>query len=73
MLRVKKTEEEVCQLPEPEDILFPEQRTYYTAKLMCEKVGGKMTIVDSDQKLRKLLNTFKKKKANMAEDGMHNT
>ena len=69
MLRVKRTEEEVCQLPKPEDILFPEQRTYSAAKLMCEKVGGKLTVVDSDQKLKKLVNIFKKKKANKAEDG----
>ena len=68
MMRVSKTEEEVCQLPEPEDILFPEQRTYSDAKLICEKVGGQMTVVNSNHMLRKLVDTFKKNKDNKAED-----
>ena len=73
MVRVSRTEEEVCQLPEPEDILFPEPRTYSGTKLLCEKVGGQMTVVNNNHTLMKLVDTFKKKAiymATKAEDGM---
>ena len=35
----------VCILPEPRDIVFPETKTVPDSKLLCNKLGGKMTVV----------------------------
>ena len=68
MVQDNKTEEEVCLLPKPRDILFPELRFYHDAKLLCKKVGGEITVVVSDEMQRGLVETFKKNLADKWED-----
>ena len=60
MVQDNTTEEEVCLLPKRRDIPFPELRTYDETKLLCNKVGGKITVVVNDEMQRGLVETFKK-------------
>ena len=60
MVRDNKSQEEVCLLPEQRDIVFPELRSYHDTKLLCKKVGGKMTVVTNDDMQKNLVEIFKK-------------
>ena len=57
--------EEVCQLPKPKDVVFPERRSMTDAKLFCTKLGGKLTIVSDQRKQDELIRKFKTKLAGM--------
>ena len=55
--------EEVCQLPKPQDVVFPERRSMTDSKLMCTKLGGKLTVVNDLKKQDELIARFNTKLA----------
>lgn len=55
--------EEVCQLPKPQDIVFPERRSMIDSKLLCTKLGGKLTVVTDQKKQDELIRKFNSKLA----------
>ena len=44
----KRTQEEVCKLPDPRDVAFPERRTYEKHNLLCKAINGKVTVITSE-------------------------
>ena len=44
---IEKTREDVCLLPKPKDIVFPESRTFTDSNLLCSKLKGHMSVTDS--------------------------
>ena len=54
-----RTVEEVCQLPKPEDVIFPEKRSYVGHQRMCNKMRGRVTVVKSDPMMDRLIDVFK--------------
>ena len=57
---IDKTIDEVCQLPQPKDIIFPEFRTNEASHLLCNKLKGEMTVTDSQAKQNALVNEYKR-------------
>ena len=53
--------EEVCQLPKPQDIIFPEYRTNADSHLLCKKLKGHLSVADSQEKMNHLIEEFKKR------------
>ena len=47
---IERTREDVCLLPKPRDIIFPESRTFTDSSLLCSKLKGHMSVVDSSAK-----------------------
>ena len=60
MVPDNQTEEDVCLLPKPRHIVFPEPRTYHDTQLLCKKVGGRITVVTDNKMQNGLVETFKK-------------
>ena len=56
---VEKGMDEVCLLPKPKDTIFPELRTFEDSHLLCNKLKGKMTIVDSQDKQDTLIKEYR--------------
>ena len=56
---VEKSMDEVCLLPKPKDTIFPELRTFEDSHLLCNKLKGKMTIVDSQDKQDTLIKEYR--------------
>ena len=52
--------EEVCQLPQPKDIIFPEHRTNEDAHLLCNKLKGHLSVADNQESMSVLIEEFKK-------------
>jgi hypothetical protein len=48
----------VCQLPEPKDVLIPEPRTVPDLKLLCEKIKGKVTVIKTYERQKDLIGKF---------------
>ena len=59
MTWIEKDMEEVCLLPQPKDILFPEYRTYEDFNLLCNKVNGHISVADSQSKMNALIEDLK--------------
>ena len=55
--------EEVCQLPKPQDVIFPERRSMMDSKLLCTKLGGNLTVVTDQRKQEELIRKFNAKLA----------
>ena len=53
--------EDVCILPRPMDIIFPEYRTYEDMLLLCNKLSGSLSVTDGQTKQDDLINEFKRK------------
>ena len=53
--------EEVCILPRPMNIIFPEYRTYEDMVLLCNKFSGSLSVTDGQTKQDDLINEFKRK------------
>ena len=58
---VEMSAEEVCILPRPTDIIFPEYQTYDDMLLLCNKLGGHLSVTDGQAKQDDLINEFEKK------------
>ena len=52
--------DEVCLLPKPKDTIFPERLTNEDSHLLCNKLKGKMTVVDSQDKQDALIKEYKR-------------
>ena len=48
----------VCILPEPRDVVFPGTKTVPDTKLLCNKLGGKMTVVKDQTHQDELITYF---------------
>ena len=60
LIQDTKSKDEVCLLPKKRHIVFPELRSYHDTKLLCQKVGGKITVVMDKEMQRQLITAFKK-------------
>ena len=47
---IEKSVEDVCLLPKPKDVVFPEDRTNEEMHLLCKKLRGHMSVTDSQAK-----------------------
>ena len=65
---IEKSTEEICLVPEPKDIIFPELRTNEDSHLLCKKLRGKMTVTDSQAKQDALIKEFKRARPNDFKD-----
>ena len=52
--------EEVCQLPQPKDILFPEYRTNTDTHILCNKLKGHLSVANTRDKMNLLIDKFKR-------------
>ena len=59
MVWVEKEEEEVCLLPQPKDIIFPEYRTNADFHLLCNKLKGHLSVADTQSKMEALSEELK--------------
>ena len=55
---IELTKEDLCLLPKPRDIVFPEKRTFADSTLLCRKLKGQLTITDSLAKQEALIAEF---------------
>ena len=55
---IERTREDVCLLPKPRDIIFPESRTFTDSSLFCTKLKGHMSVTDSPAKQAALAKEF---------------
>lgn len=58
MVSENRSIDEVCQLPKPTDVLFPEKRNMSDFKLLCDRMGGHVTVVNSTEKQSRLVKQF---------------
>ena len=58
---IEKSQDEVCLLPKPRDIVFPELRENEEMHLLCNKLKGSMSITDSQDTQNRLVEEFSKK------------
>ena len=49
MTKVEMSLDEICIPPRPGHVLFPEKRTMESLKLICTRVGGKVSVIKSNQ------------------------
>ena len=56
---IEKSMDEVCLLPKPKNTIFPELRTNEDSHLLCNKLGGEMTVVDSQDKQDALIKEYR--------------
>ena len=54
----ERTRDDVCLLPKPRDIIFPESRTFTDSSLFCTKLKGHMSVTDSQVKQAALAKEF---------------
>ena len=55
--------ETVCQVPKPQDVIFAERRSMTDSKLLCAKLGGKLTVVTDQDHQDNLITKFNTKLA----------
>ena len=55
MVKETRPFEEVCLLPKPRSIVFPELRSNSDSKLLCNKLKGELTVITSNEKQEELL------------------
>ena len=56
---IEKEMDEVCLLPQPKNILFPEYRNNADMHLICNKLKGHLTVADSQEIQEALIREFK--------------
>ena len=59
MAWIEREMKEVCLLPEPKDVIFPEYRTNAAIHLLCNKLNGQLSVADSQSKMDALIEEFK--------------
>ena len=59
MVWIEKDINEICLLPQPKDILFPEARTNADFHLLCNKLRGHLSVSDSQSSMNALIDEFK--------------
>ena len=57
---MEKEMDEICLLPQPKDILFPEARTNADFHLLCNKLRGHLSVSDTKSAMDALIEEFKK-------------
>ena len=56
---INKGKDEVCLLPQPRNILFPEYRTNSDMHMICNKLKGHLSVSDSQEMQDALIHEFK--------------
>ena len=59
MVWIEKEMNEICLLPQPKDILFPEARTNADFHLLCNKLKGHLSVSDTQSSMDALIEEFK--------------
>jgi hypothetical protein len=59
MVSEKRSIIEVCQLPVPRDVLFPEKRNMSDVKLLCNSMSGNVTVIKNKDMQNKVVEQFK--------------
>ena len=59
MVWIEREMKEICLLPQPKDIAFPEYRTNADLNLLCNKLKGHISVADSQSKMDDLIEEFK--------------
>ena len=59
MVWIEREMKEVCLLPQPKDIIFPEYRTNADFHLLCNKIKGHLSVADTQSKMDALIEEFK--------------
>ena len=54
----ERSRDDVCLLPKPRDIIFPESRTFTNSIQFCNKLKGHMSVTDSPAKQAALAEEF---------------
>ena len=57
---IEKSVDDVCLLPKPKDVVFPEDRTNEEMHLLCKKLRGHMSVTDSQAKQDALVREYKR-------------
>ena len=57
---IERTRDDVCLLPKPRDIIFPESRTFTESELLCSKLKGHMSVIDNLAKQDAMVAEFKR-------------
>ena len=60
MAWIERDMKEVCLLPQPKDIIFPESRTNANFHLLCNKLKGHLSVADTQSKMDALIEEFKR-------------
>ena len=60
MVKETRPFDEVCLLPKPRSIVFPEPRSNSDYKLLCNKLKGELTVITSDRMQDELIENLKK-------------
>ena len=58
---IERNQDDVCLLPKPRDIVFPELRENTDMHLLCNKLKGTMSVTDSQVAQERLVKEFTKK------------
>ena len=58
---IEKDLSDVCLLPKPKDTFFPEVRSNPHTHILCNKLGGHMSVADGQEKQEILFEELKKK------------
>ena len=59
MVWIQKEMDEICLLPRPKDIIFPEPRTNADFHLLCNKLKGHLSVSDTQSNMDSLIEEFK--------------
>ena len=59
MVWIEREMKELCLLPQPKDIPFPEDRTNADYHLFCNKLKGHLSVADTQSKMDALIEEFK--------------
>ena len=59
MVRETLTVEDVCLLPKPKHVVFPEKRSNADSKRLCNKLKGELTVITSEKMQDELVNSYK--------------
>ena len=61
---IERSQDEVCLLPKPTDIFFPEKRDNKDTHHLCNKLRGTMSVTDNRATQTRLIKEFFKKLPN---------
>ena len=61
MVWIEKDMKDVCLLPQPKDIIFPESRSNPDFHLLCNKLNGHLSVAETQSKMDALIEEFKLK------------
>ena len=64
---IEKDLNDVCLLPQPKDIFFPEERSNLDTHILCNKLGGHLSVADGLHKQEILFQELKRRIPDMVD------